>query len=67
MPSSCNTERNDDWSDSISKLAERREVAVKRLIAGLEHLSLEQQYATITAWMPIDELEKLAEFQDRRE
>lgn len=56
---------SDPFLDSIEPLLERRDAAIKRLCRALAHRSREDVMAIITSFLSIDELEKLAEFQDR--
>lgn len=45
-------------------LMERRDKAVKSLLKSLKHLSREKQFAILTSYMPVGELEKMAKFQE---
>lgn len=48
-----------------ASIFKRRDAACKRLNHALAHKSRLDLIAIITSWMSIEELEKLAEFQDR--
>lgn len=50
---------------SIIDLLQRRDAAISSLLASLEHLSREQQFAIITSFMDVRRLEEMAKFQDR--
>jgi hypothetical protein len=52
-------------ADALRKTIERREAATKRLIAALQHVDRERAIFIICSFMSIDEVEKLAEFQER--
>jgi hypothetical protein len=51
------------FSFSLERLAARRQAAVDSLLHSLKHLSREQQYATLTSWMSVGQLEECAAFQ----
>jgi hypothetical protein len=50
---------------AIDCVLTRREAAVKSLLKSLEHLPQEQQFSVLCSWVPLSELEALAEFQKR--
>jgi hypothetical protein len=51
--------------EKILELLSRRDKAVRSLLSSLEHLPREQQFAVLTSNLSVEELERLAEFQDR--
>ena len=50
----------------IGKLLKRRSDAVEKLIRAFDGLTMTQQISIITSFIPISELEELADFQDRK-
>jgi hypothetical protein len=42
----------------------KRDVLVRRLMKALRHLPKERQYAVITSFMSLKELERIVEFQE---
>jgi hypothetical protein len=51
--------------DKVLELLERRNQAVGSLLSSLSHLPREQQFVVLTSSLSVEELETLAEFQDR--
>ena len=50
---------------AFHEVIERRSKAIESLLKSLEHLPRERQFAILTSWYDLDQLEKIAEFQDR--
>jgi hypothetical protein len=53
------------FGDEIGEIAKRRAAACERLEKALAHKTRLELLAIITGWMSVEDLEKLAEFQDR--
>ena len=49
----------------VQSLLERRSRAVGSLLRSLAHLDRERQFSVLTAYLSIDDLERLARFQER--
>lgn len=55
----------DDLRDVMDLLGKRSKLIV-RLIKALQHLPLERQYAIVTSFIPIEQLEEIVKFQENR-
>lgn len=53
-------------ADKLRQTFERRDVALKRLLIALQHVDRDRAISIITAFMSIEDLEGLADFQERR-
>lgn len=50
----------------IDAIYARRKAAMEVLMESLKHLTRPEQYAVLTAWMSVEELEALAKRQNRQ-
>lgn len=58
------TKRSTVWDEAMTLML-RREAAVLSLLKSLEYMDKERQFYAITSHMHIDDLERLAKFQER--
>lgn len=60
------TIRQDEVSDRIVAILERRQRACERIDRALAHRTRLDVLAIVTSWMSVDEVEQLALFQEGR-
>lgn len=57
-------QKNEAGIARITALLDRRDRCIKSLLRTLEHLDRERQFAVLTSYLSIDDLERLTRFQE---
>ncbi len=57
---------SDKLPPRLDQLLTKRSKLVTRLLKSLSHLEREHQFAILTSWLSLEDLEKLVKFQEER-